>query len=184
MTKLLNLSLIAFALIFGLNAGTTSAQEAETPSSRLSIEEIVVTGTKRDIGQQDAAVAVSALTEQSFRNTFANDVPSLGTLVPNLTLTTQPGFNAVSGGIRGTGSVSILVTEDPSVAFLVDDFGINHVQAQFIEMFDIEQIEVYRGPQGTLFGKNATGGVISVTTKKPVLDEWSGEFSALVGQYD
>ena len=184
MTKLFNLSLIAFALIFGLNTGTTSAQEAETPSSRLSIEEIVVTGTKRDIGQQDAAVAVSALTEQSFRNTFANDVPSLGTLVPNLTLTTQPGFNAVSGGIRGTGSVSILVTEDPSVAFLVDDFGINHVQAQFIEMFDIEQIEVYRGPQGTLFGKNATGGVISVTTKKPVLDEWSGEFSALVGQYD
>ena len=109
----------------GLNAGTTSAQEAEAPSSRLSIEEIVVTGTKRDIGQQDAAVAVSALTEQSFRNTFANDVPSLGTLVPNLTLTTQPGFNAVSGGIRGTGSVSILVTEDPSVGFLIDDFGIN-----------------------------------------------------------
>ena len=74
MTKLLNLSLIAFALIFGLNAGTISAQEAETPSSRLSIEEIVVTGTKRDIGQQDAAVAVSALTEQSFRNTFATEL--------------------------------------------------------------------------------------------------------------
>ena len=66
-------------------------------------------------------------------------------MVPNLTLTTQPGFNAVSGGIRGTGSVSILVTEDPSVAFLVDDFGLNHVQSQFVEMFDIEQIEVYRG---------------------------------------
>ena len=153
-------------------------------SSRLDIEEIVVTGTKRDIGQQDAAIAVSAISEQAFRNTFANDVPSLSTLVPNLTLTTQPGFNAVSGGIRGTGSVSILVTEDPSVGFLIDDFGINHVQAQFVEMFDIEQIEVYRGPQGTLFGKNSTGGVISVTTKKPILDEYSGEFSALAGQYD
>ena len=153
-------------------------------SSRLDIEEIVVTGTKRDIGQQDAAIAVSAITEQAFNNTFANEVTNLGALVPNLTLTTQPGFNAVSGGIRGTGSVSILVTEDPSVAFLIDDFGLNHVQSQFVEMFDIEQIEVYRGPQGTLFGKNATGGVISVTTKKPVLDEFSGEFSALVGQYD
>ena len=150
----------------------------------MDIEEIVVTGTKRDIGQQDAAIAVSAITEQAFQNTIANDPRALSTLVPNLTLTLQPGFNAVSGGIRGTGSVSILVTEDPSVAFLVDDFGINHVQAQFVEMFDIEQIEVYRGPQGTLFGKNATGGVISITTKKPVLDEWSGEFSALVGQYD
>ena len=81
-------------------------------------------------------------------------VTNLGSLVPNLTLTTQRGGNAVAGGIRGTGSISILVTEDPSVAFLVDDFGLNHVQSQFVEMFDIEQIEVYRGPQGTLFGKN------------------------------
>ncbi|MEC9392047.1 MAG: TonB-dependent receptor [Pseudomonadota bacterium] len=179
-----------FGVIFTLLSSvfiynTSFAQEgASNVSSRVAIEEIVVTGTKRDIGQQDAAIAVSAITEQAFQNTFANDPRALSTLVPNLTLTLQPGFNVVSGGIRGTGSVSILVTEDPSVAFLVDDFGINHVQAQFVEMFDIEQIEVYRGPQGTLFGKNATGGVISITTKKPVLDEWSGEFSALAGQYD
>ena len=174
---------VSFTLILTFFLFNTSYAQ-DGVSSRLDIEEIVVTGTKRDIGQQDAAIAVSAITEQAFQNTFANDPRALSTLVPNLTLTLQPGFNAVSGGIRGTGSVSILVTEDPSVAFLVDDFGINHVQAQFVEMFDIEQIEVYRGPQGTLFGKNATGGVISITTKKPVLDEWSGEFSALVGQYD
>ena len=172
---------VIFTLLTSIFIYDTSfaQEEASSVSSRVAIEEIVVTGTKRDIGQQDAAIAVSAITEQAFQNTFANDPRALSTLVPNLTLTLQPGFNAVSGGIRGTGSVSILVTEDPSVAFLVDDFGINHVQAQFVEMFDIEQIEVYRGPQGTLFGKNATGGVISITTKKPVLDEWSGEFSAL-----
>jgi len=177
---------VIFTLLASIFIYDTSfaQEEASSVSSRVAIEEIVVTGTKRDIGQQDAAIAVSAITEQAFQNTFANDPRALSTLVPNLTLTLQPGFNAVSGGIRGTGSVSILVTEDPSVAFLVDDFGINHVQAQFVEMFDIEQIEVYRGPQGTLFGKNATGGVISITTKKPVLDEWSGEFSALAGQYD
>ena len=178
--KGLTLSLSIFLSIFLFN--TSFAQEG--PSSRLEIEEIIVTGTKRDIGQQDAAIAVSAITEQAFANQNANDPRAIASLVPNVTLTLQPAFNAVAGGIRGTGSISILVTEDPSVAFLVDDFGLNHVQSQFIEMFDIEQIEVYRGPQGTLFGKNATGGVISVTTKKPVLDEWSGEFSAMAGQYD
>ena len=178
--KGLTLSLSIFLSIFLFN--TSFAQEGA--SSRLEIEEIIVTGTKRDIGQQDAAIAVSAITEQAFANQNANDPRAIASLVPNVTLTLQPAFNAVAGGIRGTGSISILVTEDPSVAFLVDDFGLNHVQSQFIEMFDIEQIEVYRGPQGTLFGKNATGGVISVTTKKPVLDEWSGEFSAMAGQYD
>ena len=175
---------LTIAIAFSLFLINTSYAQEEGPSSRLEIEEIIVTGTKRDIGQQDAAIAVSAITEQAFANQNANDPRAIASLVPNVTLTLQPAFNAVAGGIRGTGSISILVTEDPSVAFLVDDFGLNHVQSQFIEMFDIEQIEVYRGPQGTLFGKNATGGVISVTTKKPVLDEWSGEFSAMAGQYD
>ena len=183
--KLLKLLSVSFALIFTLIISVSNIANAqEGASNRLDIEEIIVTGTKRDISLQDAAIAVSAITEQTFNNQFANDPRALASIVPNVTLTLQPAFNAVAGGIRGTGSISILVTEDPSVAFLVDDFGINHVQAQFIEMFDIEQIEVYRGPQGTLFGKNATGGVISVTTKKPVLDESFGEFSASAGQYD
>ena len=61
------------------------SQNISAQSSRLDIEEIVVTGTKRDIGQQDAAIAVSAITEQAFNNTFANEVTNLGALVPNLT---------------------------------------------------------------------------------------------------
>ena len=161
----INLSAAVFFSLFVINL--SFAQEGV--SNRLEIEEIIVTGTKRDIGQQDAAIAVSAITEQAFDNQNANDPRAIASLVPNVTLTLQPGFNAVAGGIRGTGSISILVTEDPSVAFLVDEFGLNHVQSQFIEMFDVEQIEVYRGPQGTLFGKNATGGVISVTTKNQFL---------------
>ena len=94
MKKLISLpAVFAFALI------TFYSQNLSAQSSRLDIEEIVVTGTKRDISQQDAAIAVSAITEQAFKNTFANEVTNLGALVPNLTLTTQPGFNAVSGGI-------------------------------------------------------------------------------------
>jgi len=138
MTKLFNLSLVAFALIFGLNAGTTLAQEAEAPSNRLDIEEIIVTGTKRDISQQDVPIAVSTLTTKQLDNTFRNDVFALGQLAPNVTLTPQNGFNAIAGGIRGTGFISILVTKDPSVGVVVDDFAFNHVQAQAIDMFDME----------------------------------------------
>ena len=69
---------------------------------------------------------------------------------PNVTLTPQNGFNAIAGGMRGTGFISILVTKDPSVGITVDDFAFNHVQSQFIEVFDIEQVEIFRGPQGTL----------------------------------
>ena len=87
-------------------------------------------------------------------------------MAPNVTLTPQNGFNAIAGGMRGTGFNSILVTKDPSVGMIVDDFAFNHVQSQAIEMFDIEQVEIFRGPQGTLFGKNTTGGAISFTTKK------------------
>mgnify|MGYP001375301270 CR=1 FL=1 len=174
--------LFSFFLVFAFAIISFYSQNVSAQSSRLDIEEIVVTGTKRDIGQQDAAIAVSAITEQAFQNTFANDPRALSTLVPNLTLTLQPGFNAVSGGIRGTGSVSILVTEDPSVAFLVDDFGINHVQAQFVEMFDIEQIEVYRGPQGSRMGANSLAGLVYVKTNDPI-DSFFAKADLILGDY-
>ena len=86
--------------------------------------------------------------------------------------------------MRGTGFISILVTKDPSVGLTVDDYAFNHVQSQFVEVFDIEQVEIFRGPQGTLFGKNTTGGAIAFTTIKPeVGGELAGKFEVNYGQY-
>ncbi len=175
---------IATAIFLSPLTSSISFAQEESASNRLSIEEIIVTGTKREIGQQDAAIAISTLTGQQVDNLFASDPRALGALVPNLTLTQQTGFHALAGGLRGSGKITILLTDDPSLGFVVDEFGMNHVQSQFVEMFDIEQIEVFRGPQGTLFGKNSTAGVISITSKKAVIDEYSGEFSATAGQYD
>ena len=86
--------------------------------------------------------------------------------------------------MRGTGTNIILVTQDAPVSFLVDEFVLSHVTSQFLTLFDTQQIEVYRGPQGTLFGKNTTGGVISITTKRPKLNEYTAEIEAGYGQYD
>ncbi|MFT7220101.1 MAG: iron complex outermembrane receptor protein, partial [Candidatus Azotimanducaceae bacterium] len=147
------------------------------------LEEIIVTGTKRAISQQDTPIAVSTLSSDQIDKTFGNDIRVVADLAPNVNLTVQTGFNAVAGGIRGTGSLSILTTQDPSVGILIDDFALGHVQSQFVELYDLEQVEIYRGPQGTLFGKNSTGGVIAITSKRPDMNEFGGEVKVSAGSY-
>lgn len=167
------------AISFSATGFEVYAQD-QTPA----LEEIIVTGTKREVAQQDLGMSVSTLTENQIKNSFITDVTAVTQLAPNVNILQQNGFNAVGGGIRGTGFISILVTKDPSVGVTVDDFAFNHVQSQFVELFDVEQVEVFRGPAGTLFGKNTTGGAINITTKKPVLGEFFGDVEAQYGQYD
>jgi len=174
--------LIACLLAAGLQIGSVNA--AETAPRGAFLEEVIVTGTKREVSQQDTPIAISTITATDIEKTFGNDIRALGDLAPNVTLTNQTGFNALAGGIRGTGTISILTTQDPSVGLLVDEFALNHVQSQFVELFDLEQVEIYRGPQGTLFGKNSTGGVISITSKRPDLNEYGGTLKVVFGGYD
>ena len=94
------------------------------------LEEIIVTGTKRDTSQQDTPLAISTITASMISNTFVNDIRAVADLTPNVLLTVQPGFNAIAGGIRGTGSTSILVTQDTSVGVTVDDFEIGRASCR------------------------------------------------------
>ncbi len=158
------------------------AAAAETDDQGV-LEEIIVTGTKRDTSQQDTPIAISTITSNDIARTFGNDIRAVGDLSPNVNLTLQTGFNALAGGIRGTGTISILTTQDPSVGILIDEFALNHVQTQFVELFDLEQVEIYRGPQGTLFGKNSTGGTIAITSKRPDLDQFGATAKVSVGGY-
>ena len=177
----------AFGLLVGLCVAVSTAAPAyaEEDGERSGyLEEIIVTGTKRDASQQDTPIAVSTLTATEISRTFGNDIRAIGDLSPNVNLTLQTGFNALAGGIRGTGTISILTTQDPSVGILIDEFALNHVQTQFVELFDLEQVEVYRGPQGTLFGKNSTGGTIVITSKRPDLDEFGADIRVATGGYD
>lgn len=175
------LALPAAIALIGI-AGNAIAQDGAGGAAAL--EEVVVTGTKRDVSQQDLPIAVSTITASQLNKTFQNSVTELAQFAPNVTLTPQNGFNAIAGGMRGTGFISILVTKDPSVGITVDDFAFNHVQSQFVEVFDIAQVEIFRGPQGTLFGKNTTAGAISFTTIKPdVGGEVSGNVEVNFGRY-
>jgi len=176
---------LALPAAVSLLAVATSVSAQDEAGNRAALEEVVVTGTKRDVSQQDLPIAVSTITASQLNKTFQNSVTELAQFAPNVTLTPQNGFNAIAGGMRGTGFISILVTKDPSVGITVDDFAFNHVQSQFVEVFDIEQVEIFRGPQGTLFGKNTTAGAISFTTIKPeVGGDVSGNVEVNFGRYD
>lgn len=183
-TRGLHLGLLTVPTTVSLLASSIGALAQESSGGASALEEVIVTGTKRDISQQDLAIAVSTVTASQLNKTFQNNVTELAQFAPNVTLTPQNGFNAIAGGMRGTGFISILVTKDPSVGITVDEFAFNHVQSQFVEVFDIEQVEIFRGPQGTLFGKNTTAGAIAFTTIKPeVGGEVSGNFEVNYGQF-
>ncbi len=173
----------AVALALGTTSMASLAQEGEQRRELGQLEEIVVTGTMRQASQQDVPIAISTVTEADLARTFVNDVRALDRITPGLVLSAPAGFNATGGGMRGTGTNIILVTQDAPVSFLMDEFALSHVTSQFLTLFDVQQIEVYRGPQGTLFGKNSTGGVISITSKRPVMDEFSADFEVGYGQY-
>jgi len=154
------------------------------PTVAAALEEVMVTATRRtETDIQTTPIAVTALTSNDIEELVPRDLGDISAQVPNFSAGKQPGFKAAAFAIRGVGTTSIIVYQDAQVAVTVDDFVLPSVQTQNMEMFDIEQIEVLRGPQGTLFGKNTTGGVINVKTKRPRLNENTLELQGKVEEY-
>ena len=146
------------------------AQQAEPEKvADSALGEIVVTATRRDSNLQTTPIAVSAVDAKVISQINPRDVGDLAIFVPNFSAATITGFNAASFSIRGGGQNNIIVYFEPPVAVLVDDFVVPSVQTQLLDTFDVAQVEVLRGPQGTLFGKNTSSGVVTVRTKRPEL---------------
>ncbi len=151
----------------------------------MQLEEILVTATRRGEGTdiQVTPVAVTAIGEQDFTDLFAHDIGDTARLVPNFSAAQITGFNAAGFAIRAASQTDILVYWEPPVGVLVDDFVVPHMQTQLLDPWDIEQVEVLRGPQGTLFGKNTTAGVVSVRTKRPHFDGLNLDASVRAGNF-
>lgn len=169
-------SVLAIAL-----ATPVLAQEAQSDEGGLA--DIIVTATRRDSNLQTTPVAVSAIDQSIIQQASVGTIGGLAAFVPNFSAETITGFNAASFSMRGVGQNNIIVYFEPPVAVLVDDFVVPSVQTQLLDTFDVEQVEVLRGPQGTLFGKNTTGGAVTVRTKRPKLDEAGGELRARAGNF-
>jgi iron complex outermembrane receptor protein len=175
-----------FGLALMLTAGallSSAAQAAPAAADSGSaatagLEEIVVTATRRESNLQSTPIAVTALDANSIEQFSPRTIADVALLVPNFSANKNNGFNAAAFAMRGVGNTDIIVYDESPVAVVVDDFVMPSVQTQLLDPFDIQELEVLRGPQGTLFGKNTTGGAVVVHTKAPILDDTSVELQA------
>ena len=132
------------------------------------LEEVIVTATKREQNLQDVPLAVSVVSGDSLeREGNLIDIQSIQARVPSLTYRRGSGNRESTLIMRGIGTVSFSTAAEPAVATVIDGVVLSRSGQAFSELADIERIEVLKGPQGTVFGKNASGGVINVITKGP-----------------
>jgi iron complex outermembrane recepter protein len=157
---------------------TTPIKVAEASSG---IESVVVTSSKIKGDIQTVPIAITALSQEQLTSRQIAGGPDLVKEVPNLTFS-KTNFTGYNIEIRGIGTQAISVTTDPAVAVALNDtaFIRNHFFEQ--EFYDVSQVEVLRGPQGTLYGRNATAGVVNVVTAKPT-DQFEAMVSADIGNY-
>ncbi|GER01995.1 TonB-dependent receptor [Iodidimonas gelatinilytica] len=159
------------------------AQQPEDLSARQSVlEEIIVTARRRSETLQDVPGAVSAFSDTLIGDLQADDISGLQYAVPNLYLEEGDASNAVIF-LRGVGQNDSLAFVESGVAVYVDDVFISRTQAAFLDLFDVERVEVLRGPQGTLYGRNSPGGAIKFISTAPP-DEFEADFEIGGGRFE
>jgi iron complex outermembrane receptor protein len=147
------------------------------------IEEITVTSQRREEKLQTVPLAVTAFSPASLETQQINDTLDLAQFVPNMVAHNNTGLGSANTYyIRGLGNTESIATFDPPVGTYIDDVYIARQNLNNFALFDIDRIEVLRGPQGTLFGRNTTGGAIDIILKKPS-DQYQGYVEAGYGKY-
>lgn len=142
------------------------------------LEEVVVTARKREESLMDAPVAVSAFSGEALDLKGVTDIERLDEFTPNLVLNRSPTNSGVTSAavyIRGVGQNDYVPVIDPGVGIYVDGVYLGRTVGAVLDLIDVERVEILRGPQGTLFGRNTIGGAITLTTRKP-----DGEFGGKV----
>lgn len=170
----------ALALSF---LGTAQAQEDTTAEDSRRLGTVTVTTQKVEQSIQDVPIAVSAFDEEALNKLQLAGGPDLVKSIPNVSFT-KGNFTGYNFKIRGIGADLVAQSGDAGVGVHQNDVPLTANRLFEAEFFDMERIEVLRGPQGTLYGRNATGGVFNAITAKPVLEEWQGNVSATIGNYN
>lgn len=150
-----------------VTAGVMQFGIAAPALAQTIIEEITVTAQKREENITDVPVAVSVLGQQQIDGSFSNNMEDLQALVPSVSFRTGNTTRNSALTVRGIGTISFSVAAEPSVSTVVDNVVLGRSGQAFGDLYDLERVEVLRGPQGTLFGKNASAGVVNITTRRP-----------------
>lgn len=171
----------AIALATAVGSPTVHAQDDE---ASFSLEEVVVTARRRSESLQDVPIAVTALSGDALTLMGASDITELAQSVPSVTLEASRATNStLTAFIRGVGQQDPLAGFEQGVGLYLDDVYMARPQGNVIDIYDVERIEVLRGPQGTLYGRNTVGGAIKYVTKR-LSDEFSGSLKGTYGSYD
>jgi len=162
-------SLVALAIAAVVTLpSTVQAQQAETNEQEFAgLERIEVTARRKTESLQEVPVAVSSFSAQALEEIGVEDITELQQRIPNTTLQVSRGTNStLTAYIRGVGQQDPLWGFEPGVGIYIDDVYVARPQGAVLEVFDVQRIEVLRGPQGTLYGKNTIGGAMKYVTKE------------------
>ncbi|MCR8922829.1 TonB-dependent receptor [Dasania sp. GY-MA-18] len=168
----------------GLAIAALSAAGMATQLNAAILEEVVVTAQKREQNLQDVGVSVSAFTGKQTRALGWNNSEDIAAQTPGLVTASFAGDSTVSiFSVRGVGQNDFADHQEAPTAMYIDGVYIASTGAAGFQMFDVERVEVLRGPQGTLFGRNATGGLMHIINKKPT-EEFEGYVDVTLGDFD
>ncbi len=174
------------AMSISLATVVNAEETVERTGADAMIEEVVVTARRREEGLQSAPIAISAYTGDSLDYRGVTRLDQIAKFAPGLTLENNPSFGGASNSaaiyLRGIGQKEFLPTTEPGVGLYVDGVYVARSVGAILDIVDVERIEVLRGPQGTLFGRNTIGGAISVVTRQPEIGgDVQGSIGASIG---
>ena len=174
------------AMSISLATVANAEETVERTGADAMIEEVVVTARRREEGLQSAPIAISAYTGDSLDYRGVTRLDQIAKFAPGLTLENNPSFGGASNSaaiyLRGIGQKEFLPTTEPGVGLYVDGVYVARSVGAILDIVDVERIEVLRGPQGTLFGRNTIGGAISVVTRQPEIGgDVQGSIGASIG---
>lgn len=166
---------------------TGHASDAAVAGAAVSgslIEEVVVVAQRREQNSQDVGIAITAMTGDQLNDMGFSNAQEIAAVAPNVLAVQPNGEGNYSFAIRGVANNDLTTNRESPVAVYVDDMYISQMSGTGFLLFDIDSVEVLRGPQGTLFGRNATGGLVHFRTTKPDFDEFDAMMRMTIGSYD
>jgi len=183
---LLIAAVAAVPAVFSIAAMAQDNQKAQN-TQKSGLEELIVTARKREESLMETPVSITAFGDDELTSMNVSSVDQIAEQTPNLVFDSTSNIsgssNSASIFIRGIGQRDYTLAVEPGVGIYIDDVYLAHSLGNVLDVVDVERIEVLRGPQGTLFGRNSIGGAVRVVTKKPT-DEFGGMAELVVGDYD
>ena len=184
MYKFKNISRSSLALTVALSGLASGYVAAQGERAAEALDEVIVTATKRETSLMETAIAVSAFSQEAIDDAGVKNLLDIGDMVPNMQIALSPSDSGVQVVVRGLSSNNFTEIGDPTVAMHFDGLYSPRPQAGLALMYDVERVEISRGPQGTLFGRNSTAGSVNVISARPNFDQQEGKIEVEIGKYN